>query len=192
MSRDMPYLLYVLLDSLVDSYFPVIDALDDVIDELENVTVTQTSNAVQARLFRIKREVALMRRVISPQVEICNALITRTGEMIPEPMEPYFATVHDHMIRAFDVLDSYRDLLSGLLDVYLTTVSNRLNAIMKQLTIIATIFLPISFVTGVFGQNFGAPPQVAHDNGYFFWYALLFMALVSGVQLWYFWRRGWM
>jgi magnesium transporter len=95
------------------------------------------------------------------------------------------------MVRAFEVLDSYRDLLSGLLDVYLTTVSNRLNAIMKQLTIIATIFLPITFVTGVFGQNFNYPPQVVHDNGYFFWYALLFMLLITGGQLWYFRVRGW-
>jgi magnesium transporter len=191
MSRGVAYLLYVVLDTLVDSYFPVLDTLDDVVDELEDAAVTETSNQVQARLFRVKRTVVLMRRVISPQVEVCNALVTRTGEVIPQPMEPYFSTVHDHMVRAFEVLDSYRDLLSGLLDVYLTTVSNRLNDIMKQLTIIAAIFLPISFVTGVFGQNFAAPPQVTHDNGYYFWYALLLMALITGGQLWYFWRRGW-
>jgi magnesium transporter len=192
MSRGMSYLLFVVLDTLVDSYFPVLDTIDEVIDELENATITDTSNQVQARLFHVKRSVALMRRVISPQVEVCNALITRTGEVIPQPMEPFFATIHDHMVRAFEVLDSYRDLLSGLLDVYLTTVSNRLNDVLKQLTIIATIFLPITFVTGVFGQNFGFSPQVVHDSGYNFWFVLAFIGLVTAGQLWYFRRRGWM
>src|SRR5947199_7140959 len=96
-----------------------------------------------------------------------------------------FADVHNHLLRAFEVLDSYRDLMSGMLDVYLTTVSNRLNVIMKQLTILATIFLPITFVTGVFGQNFGHLPQVEHDNGYFFWIVLAFMGLITLLQIWY-------
>src|SRR5262249_12013975 len=135
---------------------------------------------------------AQMRRVISPQVEVANALITRTGETIPREMEPYFADVHDHLVRAFELLDSYRDLMSGLLDVYLTTVSNRLNVIMKQLTIIATIFLPITFITGVFGQNFGHSPQVDHDAGFNFWIVLLLMLAITGGQIWYFRRRGWM
>jgi len=107
-------------------------------------------------------------------------------------MNPYFADVHDHLIRAFEVLDSYRDLMSGMLDVYLTTVSNRLNAVMKQLTIIATVFLPITFITGVFGQNFGHLPQVEHDNGYLFWIVLAFMGLITALQLWYFKKRGWL
>jgi magnesium transporter len=191
MDRGVAYLLYVVLDSLVDSYFPVLDTLDDVIDELEDATVSDTSNAVQARLFRVKRTLAEMRRAISPQVEVCNALILRTGEDIPRDMEGNFAVVHDHMVRAFEVLDSYRDLMSGLLDVYLTTVSNRLNEVMKQLTIIATIFLPITFVTGVFGQNFGHSPQVESDSGINFWLVLLFMGLLTAAQLWYFRRRGW-
>ena len=191
-SRGCPYLLYTVLSALIDSYFPVLDDLDDVIDQLEDLTVSTTSNQVQARIFHIKREVARMRRVISPSVEVTNALITRTREYIPVEAEAYFSDVHDHLIRAFEVLDSYRDLMSGLLDVYLTTVSNRLNVVMKQLTIIATIFLPITFVTGVFGQNFGHSPQVDHDNGLNFWLVLGFMLLVTLGQLWYFRRRGWL
>jgi magnesium transporter len=191
MDRGVPYLLHAVLNALVDSFFPVLEDLDDLIDELENAAVRDTSNAVQGRIFRIKRSLAQMRRVISPQVEVANSLITRTGEVIPREAEPYFADVHDHLVRAFEVLDSYRDLMSGLLDVYLTTVSNRLNAIMKQLTIIATIFLPITFFTGVLGQNFGHAPQVEHDAGYNFWIALGIMAAISAFQLWYFKRRGW-
>ncbi len=191
MNKGMPSLLYAILDTLVDSYFPVLDAIDEVIDDLEDVTVNSTSNDVQVRIFRIKRSLAEMRRVISPQVEVANALMGRTGKFIPPKAHPYFADVHDHLIRAFEVLDSYRDLMSGMLDVYLTTVSNRLNVVMKQLTIIATIFMPITFITGVFGQNFGHLPQVEHDNGSLFWLVLAFMGLVTLVQVWYFKRRGW-
>lgn len=189
--RGCPYLLYAVLNALVDSYFPVLDDIDDIIDQLEDQTVSTISNQVQARIFHIKREVARLRRVISPSVEVTNSLITRTREYIPAESEGYFTDVHDHLIRAFEVLDSYRDLMSGLLDVYLTTVSNRLNTVMKQLTIIATIFLPITFVTGVFGQNFGHMPQVEHDAGLNFWLVLAFMALITVGQLWFFKRRGW-
>jgi magnesium transporter len=191
MSRGIAYLLYAVLDHLTDSYFPVLDDIDDVVDDLENLTVVNTSNEVQARIFRLKRSLAQMRRVISPQVEVANALITRTGETIPREMEPYFADVHDHLVRAFELLDSYRDLMSGLLDVYLTTVSNRLNAIMKQLTLIATIFLPLSFLTGFFGQNFGW--MVDHVGS---WEAFVGLGVgievfAAGLMLVYFRRRGW-
>jgi len=192
MARGMPSLLYTILDTLVDSYFPVLDTLDDLIDELEDETVNTAQQGVQLHLFRIKRAMALMRRVISPQIEVTNSLTSRTGSVIPAKAEPYFSDVHDHLIRAFEILDSYRDLMSGLLDVYLTTVSNRLNQVMKQLTIIATIFMPITFITGVFGQNFAHSPQVEHDNGYNFWIVLVVMALITIAQIWYFRRRGWL
>lgn len=192
MSRGMPFLLYAILDALMDSYFPVLDSIDDLVDDLEDVTVTDTSNEVQVRIFRIKRALAHMRRTISPQVEVANALVARTGKLIPAEAEPYFAEVHDHLIRAFEILDSYRDLMSGMLDVYLTTVSNRLNEVMKQLTIIATIFMPITFITGVFGMNFRHMPQFEYDNGYLFWLALLLMAIITAIQVWYFRRRKWL
>lgn len=190
MGQGMARLLHAILDTLVDTYFPVLDTLDDIVDELENATVENANNQTQARLFRIKRSIALLRRAISPQIEVMNSLITRTGDFIPTEIEPYFADVHDHLVRTFEVLDSYRDLMSSLLDVYLTTISNRQNEIMKQLAIIATIFLPITFITGVFGQNFGHSPQVEHDPGLNFWAVLAFMALVTLAQLWYF-RRRW-
>lgn len=192
MSRGSAMLLHAVLDTLVDSYFPILDDLDEIVDQLEYAAVQKNSNKVQARIFRVKRALSQMRRVISPQVEVANALITRTGDLIPKEAEPYFADVHDHLVRAFEVIDSYRDLMSGLLDVYLTTVSNRVNEIMRQLTIISTIFLPITFITGVFGQNFGHSPQVEHDGGGNFWVALALMAAITAAQIWYFKRRGWM
>jgi magnesium transporter len=189
--RGTAYLLHAVIDALVDSYFPVLDTLDDLIDELEDSTVNDASNEVQARIFRTKRSLAQMRRVISPQVEVANSIIIRTGELIPTEVEPYFTDVHDHLIRTFEVLDSYRDLMSGLLDVYLTTVSNRLNQVMKQLTIIATIFMPLTFITGVFGQNFLHSPQVETDRGMNFWIVLAAMAIITVAQIWYFKSRKW-
>src|SRR5438105_4571456 len=106
MSRGMAFLLYAIFDALTDSYFPVLDDIDGLIDELEDVTVTDTSNEVQVRIFRIKRALAHMRRTLSPQVEVANALVARTGELIPAKAEPYFADIHDHLIRAFEILDS--------------------------------------------------------------------------------------
>lgn len=185
------YLLHVLMDNLVDSYFPVLDDIDSLVDDLEDATVQQATNEVQARIFRMKRVLAQMRRVISPQVEVSNSLITRTGDFIPAEVEPYFADVHDHLIRTFEILDSYRDLMSSLLDVYLTTVSNRQNEIMKQLALISTIFLPITFITGIFGQNFGQSPQITFDKGYNFWIVLCVMVIISFAQIWYFRYRKW-
>jgi magnesium transporter len=192
MRMGLPLLLHAVLDNLVDSYIPILNELDEQIDILEDATVQQATNEVQTRIFRMKRVLAHMRRVISPQVEVSNSLITRTGDYIPTEIEPYFVDVHDHLIHAFEILDSYRDLMSSLLDVYLTTVSNRQNEIMKQLALIATIFLPITFITGVFGQNFGRLPQVVYDRGYDFWIVLAAMALISLVQIWYFRRRKWL
>ncbi|HET7523839.1 MAG TPA: CorA family divalent cation transporter, partial [Acidimicrobiales bacterium] len=120
------------------------------------------------------------------------ALITRTREYIPADTEAYFSDVHDHLIRAFEVLDSYRDLMSGLLDVYLTTVSNRLNVVMKQLTIIATIFLPLSFLTGFFGQNFGWMVDRITSFPVFIGAGVgLQLAVVIGLLV-LFRRRGWL
>ena len=133
MSRGVAFLLYSIVDALTDSYFPILDTIDDIVDELEDITVTDTSNEVQVRIFRIKRALAHMRRTLSPQVEVANALVVRTGKLIPAEAEPYFADIHDHLIRAFEILDSYRDLMSGMLDVYLTTVSNRLNEVIEKL-----------------------------------------------------------
>ncbi len=191
MARGVPILLHAVLDTLTDTYFPILDDIDDIVDDLENVTIVDTSNQVQQRIFRLKRTLAQMRRVISPQIEVMNSLITQTGSTIPRESEAYFTDVHDHLVRAFEVIDSYRDLMSGLLEVHLSTVSNRLNQVMKQLTIIATIFMPITFITGVFGQNFGHSPQVEHDNGWNFWIVLLVMAAMTAGQLWYFRRKGW-
>jgi magnesium transporter len=190
--RGIDFLLHAVTDALVDSYFPVLDQLDEVFDKLENKVIAHPTQAVQRRLFKLKRGLAQLRHVISPQIEQFNRLGGRIFHIVSDEASLYFRDVHDHLVRIFEVIDSYRDLMSSLLDAYLSTVSNQLNEVMKRLTIIATIFMPITFITGVFGQNFAHAPQVEHDTGYLFWYVLAFMLAITIAQLLYFRWKRWM
>ena len=150
-------LLYRIVDGLVDSFFPILAELDDRIDELEDRTFLNASDAELQELFELKRLLVGMRKTITPQRDLFASLAPRITELpaMTDEDERYFRDVYDHMIRISDLIDTYRDLLSSSMDVYLSTVSNRLNVVMKQLAAIATIFLPLTFLTGFFGQNFG-------------------------------------
>jgi magnesium transporter len=148
--------LYRLLDALVDSMFPYMAAMDDRIDELEDQIFENPKEAQLAALFSLKRQLVDMRKLVTPQRDMVSSMLTGVVPipgMTPEG-ERYVRDLYDHLIRISDMVDSYRDLLSGSLDAYMSMVSNRLNDVMKQLTIIATVFLPLSFLTGFFGQNF--------------------------------------
>lgn len=154
---DHVMLLYRVIDILVDGFFPVLAHLDDSIDELEDEILQRPTDEQLGRLFDMKRSLIAMRKVVTPQRDMFATLLTGDNElpgMTPDA-ERYFRDLYDHLIRISDLVDSYRDLMSGALDTHLSTVSNRLNVVMKQLTIIATVFLPLSFLTGFFGQNFG-------------------------------------
>jgi magnesium transporter len=154
--RAEQFIVYKIFDVLTDSLFPVLSSMDDEIDSIENEIVEQPTDDQLQRIFRLKRDLVMMRRVVTPERD----LFARAFEDITAlpGLEPathdYFRDVYDHLIRISDQIDSYRDLLTSAMDVYLSTVSNRLNQVMKQLTVIATIFLPLTFVTGFFGQNF--------------------------------------
>ena len=150
-------LLYRIIDGLVDSFFPVLADFDDRIDELENQTFLNAGDEQLQEIFRMKRLLVGMRKAITPQRDMFASLVGGVAELpgMSEEDERYFRDVYDHLIRISDLIDTYRDLLTSSMDVYLSTVSNRLNSVMKQLTIIATIFLPLSWLTGFFGQNFG-------------------------------------
>jgi magnesium transporter len=148
--------LYRVLDMLIDGYFPVLAALDDQIDDLEDEILRAPTDEQLGRLFDMKRSLIALRKIVTPERDMFATLVSGSSAlpgMTPE-YERYFRDLYDHLIRVSDLVDSYRDLLSGAMDTHLSTVSNRLNVVMKQLTIIATIFLPLSFLTGFFGQNF--------------------------------------
>ncbi len=154
---DQTALLYRMADGLVDSFFTVLNSYDDRVDALQDDILLQPREEQLGRLFDMKRDLLALRRVLGPQRDLFASLLAGGSELpgLTQEGQRYFRDVYDHLIRLGDLTDSYRDLVNGAMDVYLSTVSNRLNQVMKQLTIIATVFLPLSFLTGFFGQNFG-------------------------------------
>ena len=162
---DLIMLLYRTLDTLVDTYFPVLASFDDEIDELEDQILERPTEEQLGRLFDMKRSLIALRKVVTPERDMFASLLGARNVLVgmTPDAERYFRDLYDHLIRVSDLVDSYRDLMSGAMDTHLSTVSNRLNVVMKQLTIIATVFLPLSFLTGFFGQNFGW--LVGHIDG---------------------------
>ncbi len=150
-------LLYRIVDGLVDSFFPILADFDDRIDELESAIFLHADDRQLQEIFQMKRLLVGMRKAVSPQRDAFAGLFGGVAELpgLAAGDERYFRDVYDHLIRISDLIDSYRDLLTSAMDVYLSTVSNRLNSVMKQLAVIATSFLPLAWLTGFFGQNFG-------------------------------------
>jgi magnesium transporter len=187
-------LLYLVVDALADSFFPGLSRLDDRIDELENGVLQKPDDAQLQQVFRLKRRLVAWRKVITPERDMFARLVTGVVAipgMTPD-MERYYRDVYDHLIRISDLVDSYRDLLTGAMDVYLSTVSNRLNEVMKRLTIVATIFMPLTWITGFFGMNFGR--LVLNITGWpaFLVFGLASQAAAVGVMFVIFRRRGWL
>ncbi len=187
-------LLYQVVDSLVDSFLPSMAMLDDRIDDLENGVMQKPDDAQLQELFKLKRRLVTWRKVVTPErdtfARIATGVIKIPG--MTTDMERYFRDVYDHLIRISDLMDSYRDLLTGAMDVYLSTVSNRLNEIMKRLTLVATIFMPLTWITGFFGMNFGR--LVLNISGWpaFLIFGLATQAATVVFMLWLFRREKWL
>jgi magnesium transporter len=191
---DHVMLLYRLIDALVDGYFPLLSDMDDHIDELEDEILVRPTEQQLGVLFDLKRQLIALRKVVTPQRDMFAQLLSDPSvlpAMTPDA-ERYFRDLYDHLIRISDLVDSYRDLLTGALDTHLSTVSNRLNVVMKQLTIIATVFLPATFITGFFGQNFAW--MVARlGTAWVFWiFGVTVQVVLAGVLLYLFRNRGWL
>ncbi|MBV8463179.1 MAG: magnesium transporter CorA family protein [Acidimicrobiales bacterium] len=187
-------LVYLMVDQLLDTFLPVLEQFDNKIDELEDAILVKPTEAQLGTLFDMKRSLISIRRVVAPQRDmfagVSSGIIPLTG--VGDEGDRYIREIYDRLIRVSDLVDSYRDLLTGVMDTHLSTVSNRLNQVMKQLTIIATIFLPLSFLTGFFGQNFLV--LVNHIRGpSAFWIFGVGLELLCVVGLLYlFHRRGWL
>jgi magnesium transporter len=186
-------LLYRIIDALVDSFFPILADFDDRIDELENQTFLNASDAQLQEIFQMKRLLVGMRKAITPQRDMFASLSGGVAHLpgMTDEDERYFRDIYDHLLRISELIDTYRDLLTSSMDVYLSTVSNRLNSVMKQLTIMATVFLPLTFITGFFGQNFGWMVGRIKSPGIFFGLGIGLEVVTVAALVTLFKKRGW-
>jgi magnesium transporter len=190
------YLAYRLIDAAIDAYFPVLERIGDELDRLDDPPAAAESTAGFSELHAVRRELLLLRRAIWPLRDALSELRSEASPFISDSTRVYLRDCYDHAVQLIDLLESYRDIAGDVRDFYLSSISNRMNEIMKTLTIIATIFLPLSFIAAVFGMNFN--PQASPWNmpelnwRYGYLYALALMAMVAAAMLWLFKRRGWL
>jgi magnesium transporter len=183
------------MDTLIDSFFPVLSDFDDAIDDLEGAILKNPTEEQLGTLFDMKRQILTIRKVITPQRDMISSLNSGVVAIpgMTDQGTAYFRNLYDHLIRISDMVDAYRDLISGAMDTHLSMVSNRLNVVMKQLAIIATIFLPLGFLTGFFGQNFAWPIAHLQVGGADFIFLGIGSELVAiALLLLLFKRRGWL
>ncbi len=200
--RPSLYLAYALTDVVLDHYFPTMAAIGDYIEELEEAIFARPRRPrLLSAILRTKKDVVRFRRLVYPERDKIAELLRMPEEIIPEDIKVFFRDCYDHAVQALDLAESYRDNISSLTDLYMSDQSNRMNEVMKVLTIISAIFIPLSFVAGVYGMNFQreAPPEGPNPLNmpelYQPWgypAVLALMALMVAGQLYYFWRKGWL
>lgn len=184
------YLAYALLDSIVDNYFIVMEKLGEKIEFLEEELVKRPIPETLQTIHHLKREMIFFRKAVWPLREVIGSLERGELPLVKETTRIYLRDVYDHTIQVIDTIETFRDMVSGMLDIYLSSVSNRLNAVMKVLTIIATIFMPLTFIAGIYGMNFKYMPELEWKWGYpVVWIAVI---LISVSMLTYFKKKGWL
>jgi len=184
------YLAYTLLDSIIDNYFIILEKLGEKIEFLEEEVVTRPRPETLQTIHHLKREMIFLRKGVWPLREVISGLERGESSLIKESTRIYLRDVYDHTIQTIDTIETYRDMVSGMLDIYLSSISNRLNAVMKVLTIIATIFMPLTFLAGIYGMNFKYMPELEWRWGYpTVWIAVI---LISVSMLIYFKKKGWL
>jgi magnesium transporter len=184
------YLAYALLDSVVDSYFGVVEKLGDRIELLEEELITTPSRSTLQHIHHLKREMILLRKSVWPLREVIGALQRVDSALVRETTGVFLRDVYDHTIQVIDTVEIFRDLLAGMLDLYLSSVSNRMNEIMKVLTIIATLFIPLTFIVGVYGMNFAYMPELGWRWAYFAVWGVM-LALAGGMFV-FFRKQKWL
>jgi magnesium transporter len=190
--RGPAFLLHQILDQVVDYYSPVLDDFDDRVDRLEREIfgLKSPNNQILSQIQDLKRGVLRLRRISNKQMDILLRMSRGEFSLIPDDMRPFYRDVHDHLVRVVDLAENYRDLINGSLEAYLSVISNRMNEIMKVLTIFSAIMLPLTFIAGVYGMNFDNMPELHSRFGYYG--TLIVMAVVAVGMLIFFWRRGWL
>lgn len=192
--RGVDYLAYALLDAIIDGFFPVLEDYGEELEELEDEVVANPSRQTLERIHEIKRELLSLRRAIWPQRDVVNSLIRDGNPLISDDVRVYLRDCYDHIIQVLDIVETYRELASSLMDVYLSSISNKMNEVMKVLTIISTIFIPLTFIAGVYGMNFNpdVPGNMPELNiPYAYWVCWAVMLSIALALIFYFKRRGW-
>lgn len=184
------YLVYTLIDAIVDNYFIIIEKLGEKIENLEDKVISQPKTANLRVIHKLRRDLIFLRKSVWPLREVISILQRGESSLILESTNVYFRDVYDHTIQVIDTIETLRDIISGMLDIYLSSASNRMNEIMKMLTIIATIFIPLTFITGIYGMNFRYMPEIKWVWGYPI--VLLGMLIIGIVMVIYFKRKKWM
>jgi magnesium transporter len=192
---EADYLCYALIDAIVDNFFPVLENYGDRLEQLEEEAIEKPTHQTLSKIYQIRRELLAFRRLVWPQREIFNSLIRDGSGHISPTVMNYLRDCYDHTIQIIDVIETYRELASGLTDVYLSATGNKMNEIMKVLTVISTIFIPLTFIAGIYGMNFNPEkspfnmPELNWYWGYFLCWGI--MLLITSVQVYIFWKKGW-
>lgn len=194
-SQGPDYLAYALIDSIIDGFFPILERYGERIEELEDVVVERPNRRTLEEIHQVKRELLSLRRAIWPQRDAISTLIRDANPLISKEVQIYLRDCYDHTVQILDMVETYRELASSLMDIYLSSLSNRMNEVMKTLTVISTIFIPLTFIAGVYGMNFNSersPWNMPELDWYWGYPLCLAVMFAIGVGLvFYFWRRGW-
>ncbi|MCU0293896.1 MAG: magnesium/cobalt transporter CorA, partial [Thermoanaerobaculaceae bacterium] len=195
--NDASFLAYALIDAIVDHCFPILEHYGDRLEELEDSILERPTSSVISEVHTLKRELLLLRRALWPMREVVHTLQREPHECMSDTTRTYLRDVYDHTVQIIDIIETYREVATALAETYMTSVSTRLNEIMKVLTIIGTIFIPLTFLAGVWGMNFGdSMPETLHAAEYFPWiypvgFWALCLATAAGLYAWIR-RRGWL
>ncbi|AQG79063.1 magnesium/cobalt transporter CorA [Spirosoma montaniterrae] len=185
------YLLFALMDLIVDHYFLITERIGEKMDELEDYIIQERANQqTLATLYTLKRELAHIRRVVNPLRDIVGVLLREESDLIRPGTVPYLRDLADHVSQIIELLESYREQIAGLMDVYYSIVNNRMNSVMKTLTIVSAIFIPLTFIAGIYGMNFDNMPELRTKTGYF--WTLAAMTAIAIGEIIYFKRKKWM
>ena len=184
MSSD--YLAYSLLDAIIDNYFVVLEDVGDRIEELQNKVLKSAAPETVAEMQQLRRELVFMRKSLWPLRELVSGLEKLESPLIGEAMPPYLRDAYEHAIHVIDTVELLRDMLAGAMDIHMTVVSNRMNEIMKVLTVIATVFIPLTFIAGIYGMNFRIMPELGWRYGY---PSVLALMVAVAVGMWIYFRR---
>ncbi|MGB7413852.1 MAG: magnesium/cobalt transporter CorA [Thermosynechococcaceae cyanobacterium] len=183
------YLAYSLLDAVVDGFFPIMEAYSDQLEVLEDEIMANPSPELLNRVHTLKRELLSLRRLSWSQRDAIASLLRDDSPLISNEVKVYLRDCHDHAIQILEMVETYREFAASLMDVYLSSVSNRMNEVMKILTVISTIFIPLTFIAGIYGMNFKNMPELNWDWGYAMVWFL--MGAIASSLVYFFWKRGW-